>query len=850
MTGQALLHYRILEELGKGGQGAVYKAVDTKLGRTVVIKILAPELTAKQANLKRFEREARLASSLDHPNICTIFDMGESEGAHFIAMQYVEGRNVRQLVNGRPLELASALSIAIQVTDALAAAHARGIIHRDIKAGNVMVTDAGTVKVLDFGLAKLLDEEDARARDVHHTELTEFGTPYGTATYAAPEQARGDANVDARADIFSTGVLLYEMLTGTWPFRGTTSIDVRHAVLHAAPEPISAARDDSFPPRVQQIIDRALQKEPRDRYQRIEDFRDDLRRALSESVAMTAIEGNGGVNVVASNGAGVAPGVIAAAISTPVAPRHLDGNNFEALLQRASRWLRALFGIEAQSTVPRVETQTARSLAITNAQTIIDTPLHLTSDSIPDARTSIAILPFRNLNNDADTSFYEFSLADAVTTELARLRSLVVRPSSLIAKYSGKTDDPRAVGRELNVTAVLAASFLKAGERFRVTAQLLDVGTGDMLWSDRVDVAAGDIITVQDRIAQHIVEGLRIELSPDEQNHFAHALTTNAEAYEEYLRGRDCLARYVNRTLAHEDFKSAVKHFCRATKLDPSFALAHSGIGVCYTRRVLKGFGDCRDYEYAEAEFVAALATDPQLIEARLHMIYIFLSRGEKRRAHREVERLRREAPNDAAAHIVAGTVYRLDGNYDKALRSFERAANLNPDERVVISYNRARVLMYEGRYGDAMKALEAGARLEPQHPLVKTFRARIRYYQNEIAEATHILREVLAENPQMDGIRPILAMCLCAHGRHEEARAELSEGTIKSASADHDIAYWLASAYALADDRDEAFNWLERAIALGNENRQWFERDPNWAKLRGDERFGQLMSRINVARA
>src|SRR5919107_4934111 len=248
MIGATLDNYRILEKLGAGGQGAVYKAVDAKLGRTVVIKVLPPDLTLKEANLKRFEREARLASSLDHPNICTIYDLGEEGNVHYIAMQYIEGRNVRQLVNGRPLELKSALSIAIQVADALAAAHARGIIHRDIKSGNVMVTDAGQVKVLDFGLAKLLDDEDAQSRGIHQTQLTEIGKPYGTPTHAAPEQARGD-RVDHRADIFSMGVLLYEMLTGTWPFHGKTTIDVRHAVLHDAAKPLSEARPGLVPAR-------------------------------------------------------------------------------------------------------------------------------------------------------------------------------------------------------------------------------------------------------------------------------------------------------------------------------------------------------------------------------------------------------------------------------------------------------------------------------------------------------------------------------------------------------------------------------------------------------------------------
>src|SRR6187397_2334071 len=281
MIGSTLGNYKILEKLGEGGQGTVYKAVDSKLGRTLVIKVLPAELTAREANLKRFEWEALLASALDHPNICTIFDLNEINGIHFIAMQYIEGRNVRQLVNGRPLSLESALSIALQTADALAAADARGIIHRDIKAGNVMVTPTGQVKVRDFGLAKLLDEDAARTSGIHHTEITEVGVPYGTATYAAPEQARGD-RVDKRADIFSTGVLLYEMLTGTWPFRGKTTIDVRHAVLHDPARPVEEMRKEPIPPRLQQILDRSMAKEPRDRYQKMEEMRDDLRAVLQE----------------------------------------------------------------------------------------------------------------------------------------------------------------------------------------------------------------------------------------------------------------------------------------------------------------------------------------------------------------------------------------------------------------------------------------------------------------------------------------------------------------------------------------------------------------------------------------
>src|SRR5436305_14973302 len=319
MIGAKLGNYRILEKIGAGGQGTVYKATDTKLGRAVVIKVLPPELTAKEANVKRFEREARLASALDQPNICTIFDLNEVGGVHFIAMQFVEGKNVRDLVNGRPLDLRSALSITIQVADALAAAHERGIIHRDIKAGNVMVTPAGQAKILDFGLAKLLDGEGAGPGGIHHTDLTEVGIPYGTATYAAPEQARGE-RVDERADIFSTGVLIYEMLTGIWPFQGRTSIDVRHAVLHEKPKPLSEARPGGAPPRLQAILERAMAKDPKQRYQKATEMRDELRAALRE------IEMGGPQTYEPM---------------TPVAPRHMAGTG---RMGRALRWLRGVTG--------------------------------------------------------------------------------------------------------------------------------------------------------------------------------------------------------------------------------------------------------------------------------------------------------------------------------------------------------------------------------------------------------------------------------------------------------------------------------------------------------------------------
>jgi eukaryotic-like serine/threonine-protein kinase len=816
MIGTTLGSYKILEKLGAGGQGTVYKAVDSKLGRTVVIKVLPEELTAKEANLKRFEREARLASALDHPNICTIFDLNQISGVHFIAMQYVEGRNVRQLVSGRPLDLSSALSIAIQVTDALAVAHAQGIIHRDIKAGNVMVNSKGQAKVLDFGLAKLLDADAARTSGIHHTELTEVGVPYGTATYAAPEQARGD-RVDSRADIFSTGVLLYEMLTGSWPFKGKTAIDVRHAVLHEEPVPLREARPDPVPPRLQQILDRALKKDPRDRYQKIAELRDELRTVLRE---ISAVSG--------------APQDESAAT---VAPRHLSSGSPVA---RAFRWLKNVTSAEGSSGSASWPGSSSQP------RDTHETPQTSIGDK---ERKSVAILPFKNLSNDPETAFYEFSLADAVITELARVRSLVVRPSSAIVKYQGKAVDPGEAGREMSVDAILTASFLRAGDRLRVTTQLLDVRTEQILWSERIDADASDIISVQDTMVQKIVEGLRLELSPAEKVDLAKGSTSDAVASEEYLRGRNCLGQFIYHTVAREHVVSAIEHFQRAIELDPGFALAFSALGSCYVNRVLKGLGEAGDYDKAQEAFNKALELDPKLLEARMHMVFIYLSHGEKPKAREEVARLRVEYPNDVGVHFVRGYLARLDGEYERSLRSFDRMVKLNPAERVVASYHRARIFMYQQRYEEALAELDQGAALEPDHPLIRTFRARVLYYRGEIDAATRILQQVLEQHPEMDGIRPILATCLSAQGRHAEANAQLTKKVRQVAAADHDIAYWLASAYLLQGKQVEALEWLETAINLGHENYRWFESDPNWADLRDDPRFVELTQRIKSSR-
>lgn len=810
MVGSQINQYEILKKLGAGGQGTVYKALDTKLDREVVIKVLPPELTAKTANFKRFEREAKLCSQLDHPNICTIYDYHEDDGTYYIAMQFIEGKNVRQLVDGRPLELTAALKIAEQVCDALDYAHSKNIIHRDIKAGNVMVNDKGHVKILDFGLAKLIqDEVDPKEKHVDKTDLTELGIPYGTATYAAPEQAMGEVT-DHRADIFSTGILVYELLTGIWAFQGKTVIDVRHQVLHGTPTPLSEMRPEELPPRLQEIVNKALEKKPVDRYQKIGTMRDELRKVLAQVSGMPLMQ------------------------NESFEPKHLDANN---PVKRAWNWLTGKTDSSSSSHV----TPSATSSTQVTPTYSPDTTLTATGKE----KKAVAILPFTNLSKDPSTDFYEFALADAVITELAQLKSLIVRPSSIIAKYQGKEFEAREVGRELQVHAVLSASFISAGEKIRVTPQLLNVVSGEMIWSDRIDVEGEDILALQDTIAHRILDGLKLELSDQEEEILGKRPTESAEAYEEYLRGRDNFGRFIFRTVANEDCEAAIANFRLAVELDPEFAMAYSGLGACYANRIFKGMGEAEEYKLAEDAFKKATDIDPNVSEARVLMVLIDMARGEKAKARAEIRKLEEQFPNEAPIYFVKGVINRLDGDYDESLKSYRKLVRLDPAARVVASYNRARIFNYKGDYDRALKELKRGAKVEPNHPMIRIFHSATLFYKGEVDEAISMMRDVFKKNPKMDGIRPLFAIFLARDGQTEEARAQLTEEALSLSKADHDMAYWVAATYSILGETEKAIDWLERAIKLGNENRPLFEQDKSLESIRNEERFKALVENL-----
>lgn len=801
--GATLGHYRLLEKLGQGGQATAFKAEDLRLGRPVVIKALRPELAVTEAARKRFEREACLCSALEHPNISALYDIGEDGGVRYLVMQYAEGATLERFIAGRPLGMQNALSLAIQIADALAVAHAHDIVHRDVKPSNVIVTPDGQAKVLDFGLAKMIGGESPPGVASGDPSDTQVGVPYGTLGYGSPEQASG-ASVDHRTDIFSLGIVIYEMVTGRRPFRGKHVIDVLHAVVHDSPVPANAL-NPKVPPGLQAVLDRALAKDPDARFPSMAAMRDEL-RALQRRLA------RGGE-------------AFEAASPLPADARRRG---------RASSLLGETFG--------RVF---GRRRPTQSRPALLEEPrLPRPPSWGTETKKTLAVLPFRNLSGDPQAAFYEFALADALITELGQVRGLVVRPSAYVAPYAGRNWEPQAVGVELAVSSVLAGGFVRTPERFRVTAQLVASATGEILWSEKIDVLGRDLITIQDAIAERLVSALKLTLSAEEQDRIERRPTQSAEAYEFYLKGRDLLFRYVLKSFDEGDLEAAVKAFHEAEGLDPAFAAAHAALGRCYLLQTQR-CGGAESYALAERSLRKALDLDPELLEARLFLVYVDLHQGNKGRARETIEALASQAPNDPDVLLVAGALYRLDGLYEKAFAVYDRLLQINPRDDVVVGLNRARLFAHRQQYQEAVTELERVRAVEPEHPLVKTFLAQAPFNLDRLDEAQTLVEEVLRQRPNLDGVQVVLAWFLSARGEHERASTLITERVRNAAAADPDVAFWLASFYAMEGASSEALEWLGTAVRLGNENYPLFSTSTKLDGLRADPRFTEMLEEL-----
>ncbi|HSQ20860.1 MAG TPA: tetratricopeptide repeat protein, partial [Blastocatellia bacterium] len=637
---------------------------------------------------------------------------------------------------------------------------------------------------------------------------TASGFLSGTPAYMSPEQARGE-RADARSDIFSLGVVMYEMVTGRLPFKGRSSVDVMHAVMHDDPPPLG----EGLPVRLQYIISKALAKGETARYQSSEVLLEDLRGLVRSHYAQT----------------GIVPADKSASLRASKHPQKAGG-----LLKSISSWAQRTFtGVPVKD----------ESDSLGSSATPDVTPSMWQSHD----KKAIAILPFKNLSGASENDFYGFSLADSVITELAQLHDLVVRPSSYVAQYQNKDVDPRAVGTLLAVDAVLIGGYLKSGDRFRLTPQLVDTASGEIVWSEKIDVESRDIITVQDTISRQIVEGLRVNTSTKEQERLVKSPTDSAEAYESYLKARTLLYKFITQTLDVADLEAAIDLFSDAVEQDPDFALAHSGLGVCQINYVLKGIGGLEHYTKARACFNRALELDRNLIEPRVRMIYIDLIEGRSEEARQQIRRLVRRAPNEPSVHSVAAYVYRISGQYELALAAWDRLLKISPTDLVYASSNRARIFIYQRDYEKAEAELAKGLAFEPNHPLLRTYVAVVDYYRGQIEKATMVMEDVLAKTPDLHSQKIFLAYCYLARGERDRAFELIDDRVFEIARADQDVAFRLATAYALAGRNNEAIEWLERSISMGNENYPWIAGNPNWEGLRDEPKFKEILQDLRA---
>ena len=800
MIGQLVLHYRVIEKIGEGGQGTVYKVFDTTLDRPAVIKVLPPDLTDSASNLARFEREAKLASSLDHTNICTIFGLHKVGDIHFIAMQYIEGRNVRQLVDGQPLDLRRALSIVIQVTDALAAAHARGIVHRDIKARNVMVTRSGTVKVLDFGLAKLMESHTTGSSD---PQLTELGVPYGTSTYAAPEQAQG-LKADHRADVFSTGVLLYEMLAGTWPFRGKTALDVRYAVVYHKPKPITEARGEDSPVlrRIQEILDKALSKVPDDRYQRIEDMRSDLQEVLRE------------VDVDSTN--------TNTLTDAPAVPMPLKWD------KKASFW-----------TTPRKITTVAAAALLIMALSFIAFQPKRTGET-DTAINSLAVLPFAN--SDPNNEYLSDGITESLIDNLSRVPNLKVKSRSTVFHYKGRETDPKKIGRELGVHVLLSGSISQSGDDLSVRVELIDVRDDSHMWGERYDRKVSEIVALPQQITRDVSERLRTRTDGVDTSQLARNYSPDSEAYRLYLQGR-----YNWNKRSVEGFKKGIEFFSEAIRRDQDYGLAYAGLADCYLLLNVYNVTSADDsYPKAEAASKKALSINESLAEAHTSLAFVTY-RYHLRWAEAEEHFKKAIAlnPNYATAHQWYGSYLAARGRLDEAVVQAKTAHDLEPFSLTIHS-DYVRNLYYAGRLDEAKKESLKLKQTDPGF-------GRAHYELGLVLEEEGRLEEAITEFKMALRFMPDNVAALTALGHAQglagkKSDAEKVISRLQELSKQQYVSpFQTAVIYAGMNERKLALDWLEKSR---EERFNWLpfvQVDPVFKNLRSEERFLKLSKNLGL---
>src|ERR1700733_10076407 len=796
MKRRLIEHYEVVRKLGAGGSGVVYLANDTLLMRPVVLKILKRGALTIEQMRRTVLREARLASAIEHPNVCAIYEVGDSEDEAYIVMQYVPGDSLDKIIANGPASVQLGLSVGIQITDGLSAAHGLGIFHRDLKPGNVMLTDGGVVKILDFGLARRISAAEAefdpakprRAQDASKRKSRMTYTAHGgTIAYMAPEQfVTGQTSV--QSDIFAVGVTLYELLSGRHPFVRPESEEFQsvRAIQFAEPQPLTECCPQ-VPPELANVVATCLQKTPSGRYSSAADLREALRTIMKTMQLET----------------GILPGDAANNLQVPAAERAQRATGFLSML--AERF-RESADVQKQNT--------------------------------------ILVLPFQNFGQSGESPLYGYALADAIAARLARMSSLVVRPSSSLMQLPVPMQqmDPLSVGKKLLVQWVLAGNFMRSEQGFDLNWQLLDVTGQSVRSGGTISVPSFDLIAVQTEICNEVFGTLQ-GLGKLQQNNDATRSAPLAEDLsEEYLQARALLSSFMSRTGARNDLDKAREMFESVVARDAQFAPGWSGLGITQLQYVRHGLGGQLDLLAARRSFDRALEIDPGSLEANLYRVYMLLSRGEKESARHGIEHLLLTADNNWAVHLVAGQTLRLDGGDVEELQQFNRSLQLNPSNAPIIYNHRARVYQYQNQLELAEEELQKGLTLEPRHPLLRTSVAYQRMRQGDMQQAISILEAVIRDDESMRIAFPTLALCYVQVGQREKAASLIEEDSLSAAEADSEMAYRLATYFAVEGDESEALHWLRRAIYLGNENYPWFSKNPAWNRLHGHVDFERIL--------